>query len=225
MLTMAAARIDLEAMLPVAQIRTHCKIDDVPSVTDAQIVLYREAAIEACESYTGQYWRGSKHVDQDIAIRSDGKSGGVAAYLMGGPRGRLDTRVRLDHPTLDGVVTIMGSNVNRIVRAKPGAREIRVPIDNIALEGNCCHPCAVDANFGMRALYTTGVSCLHDVPAGIKLGCLKYIAWLIENPGDELNTVGTAQTLRVRLNEGTNNGIWGSGALEVWRQYRNDVFR
>ena len=229
-------RIDLDKLLPIAEIRTHCKIDDVPTVTDPQLRLYRQAAIEAAEQYTGRLWTGTRHVNQEIASRHNDEAFGSGwpgslyparqpAYLMGNPRGRMDTRVRLEHPTVDGVVTITGDHMNHIVHAKPGSREIRVPIVNMPLEGSCCRPCGVTANFGMRAHYTTGVRCIDDIPAGITLGCLKYIAWLVEHPGDDISVFGTRDAMSARFTDGTSNGVLGSGALEVWRQYRDGVFR
>ena len=45
-------QLDYEKILPMDLIKAHCKIDDLPGITDMQLELYRDASFEAAETYT-----------------------------------------------------------------------------------------------------------------------------------------------------------------------------
>ena len=47
--------LDWSERLSIDMIRTHTKTDDVPAVTDAQLKMYRDAAIEAAEFLHGTF--------------------------------------------------------------------------------------------------------------------------------------------------------------------------
>lgn len=203
--------MDLEAVLPIEAIRTHTKTDDVPTVTDAQLALYRAAAFEAAEQYTGRTWSRVRQIEEPLASPLRGGLTRPARYV-------------LEHEPADGIVTLSDGRTHQVLRVRPGNRRIQVPVMAWAPDAGCCRPCDNSVNWGVSAYYLTGHCGKDQIPAGILLGCLKHIAWNVENPGDEINTVGTAQTLRVRMSEGTNNAAWGSGAIELWRQYRREMF-
>lgn len=74
-------------------------------------------------------------------------------------------------------------------------------------------------NNGVQLMYKTGALCPSDIPAGIKLGILKYIAWSVKNPGDDLITVKQTSSVQVSGITGTNDVAYASGAIELWKQY------
>jgi hypothetical protein len=167
----------------------------------------RAVAFEAAEMYTGLPLRGRREVEQLIASERTTRRGTVI--------------VRLKYPTVDGIITLDAGNRNvRTVRVAPGTTRVELPV---AFESMDC--CASDCrvNYGVTARYMAGPQCSTDIHPGIVLGCLKYIAWTIENPGDQLVTLVDESARSGGLLTGTNNGVWGSGALELWRQYRTDL--
>lgn len=201
---------DLEKLCPISLIRDHTKTDDSPSVTDVQLTLYRLAAFEAAEIYTGMILAETRTVRQNIATH-----GHRAKY-------RRVTKVILDFPTMDGVVMFYGRDLIRpeTLRVAPGSRSIQIPVWLEALDASsCCNPCGQGAeNWGITAMYRTGTEC-DQVPAQIVLGVLKYIAWNIKNPGDTPSMIKTG-TQNTSLDDTSNNVALMSGALELWRQYR-----
>ncbi|TAI61585.1 hypothetical protein [Bradyrhizobium sp. Leo170] len=208
---------DWSGRLSLDTIRQHSKTDDVPGVTDEQLRLYRASAIEACERYTGLLLSGQRTVVEPVQGPASARPG------------KLTYRYRLQYPVADGIVYLYGSPDpadNRAFRVLPGSRSIDVPIrkDYINLS-NCCDPCATwHLNGGMMIAYKAGYACVDDVPAGIVLGCLQYIAWVIEHPGDELMTQRNRIEARSVGVDGSNNVAWVSGALETWRIYDPEAF-
>lgn len=206
---------DLELILPIEMIRQHTKTDDVPNVTDDQIALYRGAAFEAAELFTNTLWSAVATV-QEMAE-------GQANRRMF----RQFTTTKLTFPSIDGIVTMFGE-INRkrqteTIRIPAGTRKIKIPTMFEAMDvSDCCGSGRGAINFGMNILYRTGTPDIKDIPDGIKVGCLKYIAWTQANPGDELLTVrnrlGTTETGLI----GTNDAAWASGAIETWRRYRSE---
>jgi hypothetical protein len=200
--------LSLEAILPLAAIRAHTKTDDVMTVTDDQLEMYRAAAFEAAEAYTGQSWTGPEQVEQQVAAARGNRNGRVT--------------IRLARPATHGVIVFDGGGRNvRTVHVPRNATRVDLPVIYDALDA-CCSPCG-GANYGIVARYTSGIECPSKVPPGIKLGCLKFIAWCIGNPGDALVTLGDGFSRTGGLMAGTNNGAWGSGAIDQWRQYRQDI--
>lgn len=225
------ALIDLEAVLPVGLIRTHCKVDDIPTVTNDQLVLYRAASFEAVEQYTGRTWLGTKYLTQDVHTnrperrRGRGGIGYREGYSNGSPFAYPSAvRIRLLEATTDGVIVLTGMGQSKTVITSPGARMVEIPVLHTAVDvGDCDTGCAGGGNYGMTIRYKVGTCEPAQIPAGIKMGMLKYIAWAVENPGDRLMTVADTRTLQQGALAGTNNGVWASGALEQWRQYRTDI--
>jgi hypothetical protein len=46
-------KLDWSGRLSIDMIRQHTKTDDIPGVTDDQLLIYRASAVEAAEAYTG----------------------------------------------------------------------------------------------------------------------------------------------------------------------------
>ena len=206
--------LDLELILPMELIRQHTKTDDVINVTDEQLALYRGAAFEAAELFTNTLWTGLAVVQEHAEAKPNRRMFRKTTYM------------KLAFPTIDGVVSLFGlvggRNETQSLRVQPGTRKIYVPTIFEAMDvTDCCHPERGAVNFGLNIIYRTGTANVKDVPEGIKVGCLKYIAWSHANPGDELLTVrnrlGTTETGLI----GTNDAAWASGAVETWRRYRS----
>ena len=206
------SRFDWTARLSMDMIRQHTKTQDVPGVTDEQLALYRDAAVEAAELYTGLLLTGQRTVVEPIQ--------GPAKVRPG----HNTYRFRLRYPVADGMVHIYGSpwpQDNVGFRVPPGSRTIKVPLRKDVIDlSNCCDPCAANhINGGMMAAYRAGFACPDDVPAGVVLGMLQFIAWTVEHPGDEYLSVRNAERSGGGAAQGTNNIAMASGALETWRVY------
>jgi len=212
-------KLDWEARLGTEFIRTHAKIDDVPSVTDEQIRFYRGAAIESAEQYTGLMLAGQRTVTEPVE---------------GPARVKLNATHythKLQFPVADGYVYLYGGthiNDNVTFRVPPGARKVKVPIRKDIIDmSNCCDPCSSWAvNGGMLAAYRAGYKTVDDVPATVVLGMLQSITWCIEHPGDELLTQRNRVETRAGLAglQGSNNIAMISGALETWRVIDPEAF-
>lgn len=202
---------DLEARLPISLIRTHTKTDDVPHVTDEQLRLYRDAAFEAAELYTGLLFRRQRQITEETSTDYSARTLRRGYYTH-----------RLKYPSADGLVYLYGTrNGTRSFNVEPGERLVRIPVTHWAIDADpCCAPrCSGALNHGQRLMYRAGYSCTDDIPQGIIVGVLKFIAWLITNPGDEIMTVRNRLAGDSAGIIGTNNGAWASGAIEQWRMY------
>jgi hypothetical protein len=205
---LAAGPVNLDSLCPLSLIRTHTKTDDVPNVTDDQLRLYRKAAFEAAEQYTGMLFSATKQITEQ-------------ATTVMGRRYRSTFKHRMRYPTVDGKVYLYGGDQfgTHLILVEPGTQTIRIPVANSNFIGAVgCTPCN-QVNLGMKITYRAGFGCSDDVPAGIITGCLKYIAWLVSNPGDEIMSVRNKVSVVGETVQGTNNTAWASGALELWRQY------
>lgn len=208
---------NLEEMLPLELIREHTKTDDVPSVSDTQLALYRRAAVEAAEQYTGMVFSGIKNITQtlDYPVTRRDIMQGYFTY-------------ELDFPAVDGLVYMYGIGRVQQLRVLAKGRKVMVPIMAVSLDvsSSCCRgPCGNKgsiANPAARLTYQTGFKDMCDIPAGVKLGMLKYVAWSVTHPGDEIVAVRNRTITRSSLVDGTNNVAWASGAIELWRQYDPD---
>lgn len=213
-----AAAFDLDKMLSLDTIRVHTKTEDVPAVTDTQLEIYRKAALEAAEQYTGLLLRGNKQQIEAIDFTPTKRD------QMKGYR-----RYNTQYPVSDGLVYIYGSRDglgNRTIRVTPGTTEVRLPITHVALDASSCcnpNPCHQAGDWGLQIMYRAGYPKCEDVPSGILLGMLKYIAWNITHPGDEFSSVRNRESVEGLAMQGTNNISWASGAIELWRQYNPDA--
>ncbi|MEY9493745.1 hypothetical protein [Bradyrhizobium elkanii] len=208
---------DWSRRLSIETIRQHTKTDDVPGITNEQLDLYRASALEAAELFTGLLLAGQRTVTEPIQGPSSLRPG------------KLTYRHQLKYPSADGYVYLYGGSDpadNRAFRVPAGSRWIDVPVRTGMIDlSNCCNPCSSHhLNGGMMAAYKAGYRCVEDVPAGIVLGCLQYIAWVVEHPGDELLTQRNRIEARSVGVDGSNNVAWVSGALETWRLYDPEAY-
>lgn len=197
--------IDLEAMLPLPLIRAHIKANDIVTITDEQLTLYRESAFEAAQQYTGLWLRGKKWVNEVIRVGNRPKP--VITY-------------KLKYPPSDGTIYLYGDRIGakRVIYVTPGACSVDIPTGHDWLKFNdCCDPCATPDQD--RIAYWTGLDCAGDFPAGVRVGMLKYIAFNVSNAGDisfshlnERNAVGNRYV--------SNDPVEASGALAEWHRYR-----
>lgn len=201
---------DMELVLSLDLIRAHTKTDDVPAVSDAQLVLYRKAAIEAAQKYTGLLLTKRQAITEAVNLQ------GIAA-----------NRYRqLNHfyhtarmPFALPLAYFYGHRNEPPVQVPVivGERKVKLPllIDDFGVN-SCCNPCATPVQ--ARLLYSAGFSCESEIPAAIALGALKYVAHLIENPGDIAYANTAAGNLAdVASMDKVANPAWASGAIEIWR--------
>lgn len=210
-----AERFAVEEIVSLDLIRTHTKTDDIPHVTDEQLVLYARAAIEAAEQYSGLLLQKQRRVEEPF---------------LNPPKRSHDMRQmfrhRLEYATAQDHVFVYGPGVSERVPVKIGSKVIYLPNVFHAIDFSfaCCSPCGNGGmKTGFRIMYMAGYDCVNSIPAGIIAGVLKYIAWMIENPGDVYKPVDNRERSNATFLQGTNNVAWASGALELWRQYNKDV--
>lgn len=208
---------DLDAVLPLSMIRQHCKIDDVVRVPDNLLALYRKSAFGAAEAYTGLLFREIKVVTQSAESKRD---------LTAGHRWRDSFKLRLDYPTADGILYLYGGKHTLeviTISVPPGSTEVQIPINHYAIDATpCCgDPCGRGpANYGRKLMYRAGLSGEADIPENVILGVLKYIAFLVDNPGGD-NPANVNQA-NVNPQTSANNISWKSGAIEEWRLVTKD---
>jgi hypothetical protein len=212
--------LDWDARMSLEFIRSHAKIDDVPSVVDDQLRLYRSSALEAAEQYTGLLLSSQRTISEAADGPTKVRPG--ATYYTH----------RLKYPVADGYVYLYGGthiNDNTVFQVPPGSRRVKVPIRKDLIDlTNCCNPCAPRwaMNGGMLLSYRAGYKTANDVPATIILGMMQFITWCIEHPGDELLTQRNRVETRAGLAglQGSNNIAMISGALETWRTADPEAF-
>lgn len=208
-----AVEFDWTARLSIDMIRLHTKTDDTPGVTDEQLKLYREAAVEAAEAYTGMLLSGSRMMTEQVT---------VPMYKETLYQHRPYHRHRLRYPiAVDGFAFLYGT-LNMRIPVTAGQRSVRVPTYGLLDLSNCCNPCGTANN--LLLMYQAGFRCPDDVPAGVVIGCLQFIAWILEHPGDELITMRNRLDARGGTGVyGTNNIAHASGAIESWRVYDEEA--
>lgn len=225
--------LNIEEMLPMDLIKAHCKIDDLPGITNSQIELYRDAAMEAAEIYTRVKWFHRIKITEPI-VSPRFRSIAQAAIA------RLT--IELNYAPINGIVNIYGTGdtplfwLNTIpirpdrhhshfsIVLPAGATKFELSNDLLFVSLNGCEENrhGMVQQQGARIEYIAGIKCEKDVPAGIKLGCLKFIAWSIENPGDQFVPMVIRQ---VGVTTVTNNPTVSSGAIDEWRKYKKIVAR
>lgn len=202
-----------EDIIPMNLIRTHVKVDDNPSVTDEQLSLYRKASIESAEQYTSFLLSGTKLT---IELVKPPKSRRNGSFFI--PR---DVKHTVKYQLADERIFIETLQSKYMMNVPTDTRIITVPVQ-VSMFANCCKEDTID--HGTRITYLAGFKKVSDIPGGVILGCLKFIAWSVNNPGDVLMTVRNTQKSNNATIIGTNNVAWSSGALELWRQYTRDDF-
>lgn len=200
--------------LSIDIIRAHTKTNAVQTVTDDQLRLYRAAAIEAAEQFTGLIISGQRTIEEFPR----------STNMQDRNRGYFDHRTA--YQIAQSTVYYLGvPSKQRLLRAQVGSNKIRIPVlfDTLTLQ-DCCNPCDAAINPGMFIRYKAGYAKCEDIPAGIILGALKYIAWNVKNPGDQIMTVRNKLVSDSAGIAGTNNIGIASGANELWRQYAKGRF-
>jgi hypothetical protein len=195
-------KIDLDTVLSIDTIRRHCKIEDVPTVADNQLRLYRASAWEAAQRYTGLALMGLQLYTQHVPLPADSE--------MFKPR----MKIRLDYPVADGIVyTPKGP-----LQVKKGTHVIRFSGATGYLS-NCCDSRTASAPT-MEIQYNIGVTGEEAFPAGVIHGMLLFIAWSVEHPGDEYVSILNQVRSEGGHLQGNSNIALLSGALEIWNQYQ-----
>lgn len=233
---LSAAKLDVEAILPMDLIRAHCKVDDTPGILDSQLELYRDAAFEAAEMYTQVRWFSRVKITQEIVSP---RFRGLAQAAI------ARTTVELTYRPMNGIVNVYGTGdsasfwvggIPLIPERGMSYYSIHLPPDATSFEmsndlmfmttsNSICDGSDRGGSIrqsGATVQYIAGTKSEKDVPAGVKLGCLKFIAWSIENPGDEFVPMVIRQ---IGVTTVTNNPIVSSGAIDEWRRYRKKIAR
>lgn len=227
--------LDLEKVLPLSLIKAHCKIDDLPGITDEQIELYREAACEAAEKYTAVRWFRRVKITQEVVSP---KYRGLAQAAI------ARITVELDSTPVDGIVHVYGTAdaplfwfdgqtlpavkqpIYQTIMLPPGATRFEMSNDLMFYSMSGSFNCNERENGGQirqqgaTVTYIAGIKDAKSIPAGVKLGCLKYIAWSIQNPGDEFIPMVIRQ---VGVTTISNDPVVSSGALDEWRRHRRSI--
>jgi len=205
--------LDWDSYLSMDIIRQHTKTDDTPAVTDEQLKLYRAAAVEAAEFYSGLTLTKQKVFTEILEISK--------------PRiGRDYVIIKLKFASSDGIIYIYGNGqFPETIRVTPNTRKIKLPGRYFYTPdlSNCCNPCSKATN-GLKIMYRAGFSCAEKVPPGVLLGILQFVTWVVEHPGDEVLAMRNTLSARGGALIGTNNIALVSGALESWRQFDPEAF-
>jgi hypothetical protein len=202
-----------ETILPMELIRTHCKVDDNPAVTNEQLSLYRKSSLESAEQYTSFFLSGTKRIAELV---KPPKSRRNPSFFI--PR---DVKHQVKFQLADERVFVETLQTKYMMNVPLNTRIITVPVQ-LSMFADCCKEDTLD--HGTRITYLAGFRDPSKIPGGVILGCLKFIAWSVNNPGDVLMTVRNTQKSNNATIIGTNNVAWSSGALELWRQYSRDDF-
>lgn len=205
----AVAAFDMENLLPLSIVREHTKTDDIPTVTDTMLMLYRSTAFQAAEKYTGAQLTGTTTLVESVTLPNTASS----RYR------RTNTFPFMSSRAAGSSVAWLYGHKNRApvqLSLVVGARRHMLPLIMYEFGLGCCNPCADIPT--MSLLYTAGYGCEADVPDLIKLGVLKYIAHALENPGDVVSATNEAggSTSGYSLSTGADPAL-ASGAINIWR--------
>jgi hypothetical protein len=203
---------DLESMVSLETIRHHTKTEDIPSVTDTQLDLYRRAAFEAAERYTGLLLSKNQRFEEPVKP--------PRRYVEDA---RMKVTHRLRYALAEPQVFVTGPGIREIIQATVGDTTVSIPMQKFGhMLFDCCRPCS-DGPGAVKVMYLAGYADASQVPAGIILGVLKFVAWSVENPGDVMKTVDQRTSLADNFLKGSNDGAWASGAIDEWRRYVNEI--
>jgi hypothetical protein len=209
---------DFEALLPISLIRSHTKTDDIPSVTDELLVLYRGAALRAAEEYTGILFSSRETRVEDVRppVGTDPMFHRSRTF-----------KHTLAHATADGRIWYYGKKNQqpRLITVQPGTTELNLPRDYAAFGLGCCNPGGPQAF--IRVMYVAGLECLNKFRYAdvLKLGALKYIAHVAMNAGDNViqhQVSGRSRGGGAALDTAANPAL-ASGAIEIWRTMVRDA--
>jgi hypothetical protein len=206
---------DADAIVSLDLLREHTKTEDVLSVTDNQLRLYRAAAIEAAALHTGHLFNKSERVTETIRLPRN--------YSHGARSVKHRTR----YPVAAPQVYLMGPGIQgnqALAIVDVGSRDLRLPNVFFAADfSNCCGGCSVPGGELFQIMYLAGFVSPAYIPRGIVTGILKYVAWLVAHPGDRFVSVNDQERVAGGSLSGSSSTLVASGALEDWRQYVNEA--
>lgn len=215
---------DLDLVLSLDLIREHTKTDDVPSVTDAQLKLYRKAALEAAEAYTSLLLTRRKVVFEDVDLPGlFGRNKHRGFHQQGSPNiHKYTTKYAFGDPVAYWY-GLAGFSHEQIT-VEVNSHTARLPLSHTDFGMGCCSPCGNGGASG-RLQYVAGFACEDDFPAAIALGALKYIAHVIENLGDNIVVVNSrgGGASAASASDPANPAL-ASGAIDIWRSVIPDAF-
>lgn len=203
---LASVSHDMELVLPISMIREHTKTDDVATVSDAQLVLYRKAAVETAEEYTGLLIGSKRPITEPVLQPNVGYQRQTFVH---------NTRFSFADPL--AYYFGLRNMPTTTLQVPVGAQSVILPIMSSAFGMDCCNPCPTVATMG-QLMYMAGYGCEADIPARFVVGALKYIAHLIENPGDMVRASDRQMT-----GLAGNNPALASGAIDIWRTIKPDA--
>ncbi|MGL5734865.1 MAG: hypothetical protein ACRCYS_08360, partial [Beijerinckiaceae bacterium] len=139
-------RFDLEVILPLGLIRQHTKTDDIPSIGDELLKLYRTGALEAAEAYTGLLLGGKKAVTEAVKTPSQ-NIGSMRRYFNHNTR----------YPLASPLVWFYGfkSAAPQRLEGTVGSSAVRLPVMTTDFGMGCCSPCG-EFDGGAKLLYHAG---------------------------------------------------------------------
>ena len=222
-------KFQAEKILPLATIREHTNTDDVEHFSDNLLKLYRAAAIEACELYTGQLLKGQKTITEAVKPPRRNRAGrhfGMAEnynFATGGFDAPATTAHvhRTRYAFAQERAYLFGGGLTLPLSVQVGSKSVTLPATggfagNIVSQASCNGN--TSGNGGDQLMYVAGYKEPCEIPAAAGLGMLKYIAHTIENSGD-VPMVTTAQgntgPNSVELGA-ANNPALASGAIDIW---------
>jgi len=210
------AAFSLEEILPLELVREHTRTDDVPNVSDRQLELYRHAALVAAHEYTGLLLTAQEVRTESVTLPQ---------IPMGSLWVERTVPTTFEHQAeqvfAENFVWFYGirNSAPQRVPVTVGSSVAQLPRTFMDFGLGCC------TGKGSNALiqYVAGFDCVQSIPPQVQVGALKYIAHLLENPGDNVSvsTVGGAGG-GVGVGE-SSNPAWASGAIEVWRSIKRDA--
>jgi hypothetical protein len=202
-----ALRFDIEAILSLALVREHCKVDDNMTVSDAILSLYRKAAIEAAEAYTGLFISRQQYVTEYVPNKQMNYEQPEYQFVFKTKRAFASEIAW--YYGFEGITPEQ-------IRVRIGTKKAILPIIQANFGFNCCKPGHTSEQG--QFMYLAGYDCLDSIPAAFALGALKYIAHVIENPGDLVVAATESGAIARGLVVGTAaNPVIASGAAEIWR--------
>lgn len=202
----AASPYDIEMILPLELIREHCKIDDMEGVSDDMLVLYRKVALETAEKYTGLLLTDRRVITEVINRPSRSyKLNRKPTFKHTAKYNFAEPRVHY-YGFINQPAQVIPVNVNQKIVHLPRIEE--------DFGFGCCNPCRTGGT--LQIMYVAGYDCGSSMPSAITLGALKYIAHVVENPGDMVRSYSESGSQSSIDASGSNPAI-ASGAMEIWR--------
>lgn len=227
--SLVAGPYDFEKILPLELIREHTNTDDVPHVSDTMLVLYRRAAIETAQAYTKLLLTGRKTITEVVKIPIQRRRRSGASYFGNYDDSPPPTHTHVTQYSFAQDRAYYYGTGNRFthnVAVNVGANKIELPVAHSPFGDGCCKPCGGhdDANVS-RLMYVAGYASECDIPPQIALGCLKYIAHVLENSGDipvSVTAQGGVGPSTTNLSQAANPAL-ASGAIDIWATVRRSV--